>query len=90
LNNRQIVRGFGYKVNRGGIQRNRWRQQYEVWEQQAAALRPKMSDQLICEWLADAKHTSMPSAITKEQRALSIAWHVSRRKSATRKLFLGR
>ncbi|MDR1383022.1 MAG: hypothetical protein LBJ67_04120 [Planctomycetaceae bacterium] len=47
-------------------------------------MRPKTSEQLICEWLVNAKHTGGQSAITEGQRALILACHASRRKNATR------
>lgn len=73
VTNRQIVRDHGIEEHRVGIWRNRWAEQHESWKQLDPALRPKMSQKLVCRWLVDAKGRGKKPTITEEQRALILA-----------------
>ena len=73
LANRQIVRDYDIEEHRVGIWRRRWHKKHEVWKKLDPELRPKMSQNLVCRWLADAKGRGIKPKITEEQRALILA-----------------
>ena len=73
LSNRQIVKTHGLEEHRVSQWRTRWHEFHEFWKQLDPSLRPKMSANLVREWLADAKGRGKKPTITEEQRALILA-----------------
>ena len=71
--NRQIVREHGIEEHRVGIWRRRWHAKHETWKKLDPGLRPKMSEKLVFQWLADAKGRGCKPEITEEQRTLILA-----------------
>ena len=73
LANRQIVREHGIEEHRVGIWRRRWHAKHESWKKLDPELRVKMSQKLVCQWLADASGRGVKPKITKAQRMLILA-----------------
>ena len=71
--NRQIVREHGIEEHRVGIWRRRWHAKHETWKKLDPGLRPKMSEKLVFQWLADATGRGCKPEITGEQRTLILA-----------------
>lgn len=66
--NKDIAASTGLEVHFIGIWRNRFAEQYRVWQQCEETLRPAVNEKLLLAWLADRKGRGRKEDFTPEQR----------------------